>query len=87
MADTPPLVPPSDQPPNGPRFNAPRLQPSGAAAGGSSVAVLVWIWDSYELGPKMPAEVAASLVIFLGPALAYLVAWLPSPSRRRGKDQ
>ena len=84
MADTPPLDPP---PANGPRFNAPRLQPSGAAAGGSSVAVLVWILDSYELGPKMPAEVAASMVIFLGPMLAYLVAWLPSPSRRKMDDK
>jgi hypothetical protein len=53
-------------------------------ASGSSVAAgfIVWYWNGTH--PEMPitAELAGGMGALVGPVLAYLVSWLPTPPIR-----
>ncbi|HEB79664.1 MAG TPA: hypothetical protein ENI79_04230 [Rhodospirillales bacterium] len=52
----------------------------GQAAAASPIsAFLAWVWNSYNPEHQMPAEVAGALGGLVGPAVAYLVSWLPHP--------
>ena len=51
-----------------------------SAAGAPFAAVLAWAWNMSFPDMQMPAEVAAPLGGLVGPIIAYLVSWLPSPN-------
>jgi len=49
------------------------------AAGAGVASVTAWVWNINYPESQMPAEVAAALGGVIGPAIKYLVSWLPHP--------
>lgn len=50
------------------------------AAGAAVAAVATWAWNVTHPEMMMPGEVAAALGGVIGPALKYVVSWLPHPN-------
>ena len=51
-----------------------------SAAGAPLAAVIAWAWNIHNPDMAMPAEVAGAVGGMIGPIVAYLVSWLPSPN-------
>ena len=58
----------------------PYAKVTGQTAAGAGVAsVVAWAWNISFPESAMPAEVAAALGGVIGPAIKYVVGWLPAP--------